>query len=280
MKTNFEVRYANHPEDAKSYDTQKIRQEYLVQNLFNNNEVNLVYTMVDRCVAGGAMPVSETLELEAIDPLKAEFFLERREMGIINVGGKGAVIADGQEFNLDYTNALYLGKGTKKVSFKSNDKNNPAHFYINSALAHKEYPAKKVTLDMAEKVELGTVENSNVRTLNKMIAGDIVETCQLQMGITEVKNGSVWNTMPVHTHDRRMEVYMYFEVPEGQSVCHFMGQTHETRHIWMQNKEAVISPVWSLHAAAGTSSYKFIWGMSGENKEFTDMDGCAIPDLR
>ncbi len=201
-------------------------------------------------------------------------------MGIINVGAKGIVEADGEKYELDFKEALYIGKETQNVSFTSSDKAHPAKFYINSAPAHHKFPTKKITKKEAEIVTLGSLENSNHRTINKLIVNSLVQTCQLQMGMTELKKGSVWNTMPAHTHDRRMEVYFYFEVPEGQSVCHFMGQPRESRHIWIKNEQAVISPQWSIHAGAGTSNYTFIWGMAGENLDYGDMDVCAINDLR
>jgi 4-deoxy-L-threo-5-hexosulose-uronate ketol-isomerase len=277
---NYEVRYAMHPDDVRHYDTSRIRKEFLVEKLMESDKINMVYTMIDRMVVGGAVPAEKSLKLEAIDPLKASYFLERREFGTINVGGKGKVTVDGETFEMDTSDALYIGRGKQEIYFESTDKNNPARFYFNSALAHTSYPAKKVTLDMAEVVNLGSQENSSVRSLNKMIAGGIVDTCQLQMGITILEPGSVWNTMPVHKHERRMEAYFYFDLPEDQTICHIMGDPKETRHIWLQNEQAVISPSWSIHAAAGTSSYKFIWGMAGENKEFGDMDGAEPVELR
>jgi len=220
------------------------------------------------------------LELPNPDDLKASYFLERRELGMINVGGKAIITADGVRYELNYKEALYIGKGTKEVSFESADKNQPTKLYINSAPAHHSYPTKKVSKADAEIVELGTPETANHRVINKLLVNSVLPTCQLQMGMTELKSGSVWNTMPAHTHDRRMEAYFYFEVPQGQSVCHFMGQPQETRHIWMQNDQAVISPNWSIHSGAGTSNYTFIWGMAGENLDYGDMDHCAITDLK
>jgi 4-deoxy-L-threo-5-hexosulose-uronate ketol-isomerase len=224
--------------------------------------------------------VLEKIELPNPDNLKADYFLERREMGIINVGGKGTIEADEEIYELDFKEALYISKETKKVIFSSADKNHPAKFYINSAPAHHKYPTKKVTKKEAEIVTVGSLENSNHRTINKLLVASVIQTCQLQMGMTELKPGSVWNTMPAHTHDRRMEVYFYFEVAKGQSVCHFMGEPQESRHIWMQNEQAVISPNWSIHAGAGTSNYTFIWGMAGENLDYGDMDMCEINDLK
>lgn len=280
MKINYEVRYASHPEDAKAYDTTRLRKEFLISKVMVADEINMVYTMYDRLIVGGAVPVNEKLELSAIDPLRAPFFLWRRELGIINVGGAGVVEVDGKTFELDYKEALYLGKGDRNVFFSSKDSNKPAHFYFNSAPAHMTYPDKKVTKADAVVVEMGTLEESNHRVINKLIVNQVLPTCQLQMGMTELKPGSVWNTMPPHTHNRRMEAYFYFEVPQNQAVCHFMGEIDETRHIWMQNEEAVISPVWSIHSASATSNYTFIWGMAGENIDYGDMDTCTPNDLK
>ncbi|MDO9255618.1 MAG: 5-dehydro-4-deoxy-D-glucuronate isomerase [Bacteroidales bacterium] len=280
MKTNFQVRYSSHPSDVKQYDTAKLREHFLVSNLFVPEESNFVYSHFDRMIVGGIMPVSEHVTLESIPPLRSEYFLERRELGIFNVGGKGVVTVDGEIFTLEYKEALYLGQGKRKVVFVSDDKNKPAKFYINSAPAHKSYPDRKITTKEADVVILGSLETSNHRTVNKMLVNSVLPTCQLQMGMTELKPGSVWNTMPPHVHDRRMEAYFYFEVPEGQSVCHFMGQVDETRHIWMKNDQAVISPSWSIHSAAGTNNYIFIWGMAGENLDYGDMDTCAVDKLK
>lgn len=279
MPTNYETRYASHPEAVKKYDTDALRNEFLISNLMEKGNINLTYTHYDRYIAGGAVP-DKPLKLEAIDPLKAEYFLERRELGIINVGGSGSVEVDGISYELDHKDALYVGQGAKEVVFKSKDANKPAMLYLNSAPAHTSYPTKKVSLAEANKLELGSLETANHRTVNQMIIGGIVTTCQLQMGMTELKTGSVWNTMPAHVHDRRMEVYFYLDVPEDQSVCHFMGQPQETRHIWIQNHEAVISPPWSIHCGSGTSNYTFIWGMAGENLDYSDMDVAKITELR
>lgn len=280
MKTNYEVRYASHPQDAKQYDTARLRKEYLVEKVFSADEVNMVYTLYDRLVVGGAMPVKETLTLEAIDPLKSEFFLSRRELGIYNVGAPGKVIVDGVVFELNFKEALYLGAGDRKVTFESIDASKPAKFYFNSAPAHKTFPDRKVTKADAVVMELGSLETSNHRNINKMLVCQVLETCQLQMGMTELAVGSVWNTMPAHTHSRRMEAYFYFEVPEEQAVCHFMGEPNETRHIWMKGDQAVISPEWSIHSAAATSNYTFIWGMAGENLDYSDQEFSKIVDLK
>jgi 4-deoxy-L-threo-5-hexosulose-uronate ketol-isomerase len=280
MKTKYEIRYAAHPDDAKSYDTQRIRKDFLIEKLFSTNEVNMVYSMYDRMVVGGAMPVGEVLNLETIDPLKAPYFLTRREIGIYNVGGAGTVKAGDAVFTLDYKEALYLGSGDRAVTFESADAKNPAKFYFNSVTAHKDYPDRKVVKADAIVAELGSLQTSNRRNVNKMLVNQVLPTCQLQMGMTELAQGSVWNTMPAHTHSRRMEAYFYFEVPEDQAVCHFMGEVQETRHIWMKGDQAVLSPEWSIHAAAATCNYTFIWGMGGENLNYGDQDFSLITDLR
>lgn len=277
---NYQTRYASSPVEAKSMDTNLLRKNFLIEELFEEDKINFVYSHFDRFITGGVKPVGQKVSLETIDPLKAPFFLERRELGIINVGGEGEVEVNGEVFTLSYKEALYIGKGNEKVVFSSKDAAKPAKFYLNSTPAHHAYPTKKVTKNEAEVVTLGSLETANHRVINKLLVSGTIETCQLQMGMTELKAGSVWNTMPAHTHDRRMEVYFYFEVPEGQSVCHFMGETQETRHIWMQNEQAVISPSWSVHSGAGTSNYTFIWGMAGENMDYGDMDVCAITDLK
>ena len=256
-----------------------MRDEFLIDDLMQDGKIKITYTHYDRYLAGGAVPTG-ALTLESIDPLKADYFLERREIGIINVGGAGSVEVDGTTYELNLKDALYIGKGAKEVIFKSDSANSPAKFYFNSAPAHHSYPTKKVSLAEANKIELGSFETANHRIVSQMIIGGVVTTCQLQMGMTELKEGSVWNTMPAHVHDRRMEIYFYLDVPEGHSVCHFMGQPQETRHIWMQNHEAVISPPWSIHSGSGTSNYTFIWGMAGENLDYNDMDKVDIPNLK
>ena len=280
MKTNYEVRYAAHPEDAKSYDTARLRRDFLIERVFAADEVNMVYSMYDRMIVGGAMPVSESLKLEAIDPVKAPYFLTRRELGIFNVGGAGVVKVGDKCFDLDYKEALYVGSGERDVVFESKNAANPAKFYFNSTTAHRNYPDKKVTKADAIVAQMGSLEGSNDRNINKMLVSQVLPTCQLQMGMTELQTGSVWNTMPAHVHSRRMEAYFYFEVPEGDAVCHFMGQPDETRHIWMRGDEAVLSPEWSIHSAAATHNYTFIWGMGGENLDYGDQDFSAITDLK
>ena len=280
MRTNYELRYAAHPEDAKHYTTSRLRKDFLIEKLFAADEVNMVYSMYDRMVVGGAMPVDEALHLETFEHLKQPSFLCSRELGIYNVGGKGKVKVGDSVFELNYKEALYLGRGEREVYFESDDKNKPAKFYFNSATAHKNYPDKKITKADAEVMELGSLETANHRNINKMIVNQVLPTCQLQMGMTELAPGSVWNTMPAHVHSRRMEAYFYFEVPADQSVCHFMGEVDETRHIWMQNDQAVLSPEWSIHSAAATSNYTFIWGMAGENLDYGDQDFSKITDLK
>jgi 4-deoxy-L-threo-5-hexosulose-uronate ketol-isomerase len=250
MNENYQVRYAVGQRETNQMGTQALRDEFLIEQVFGTDVVNWVYTHYDRYMAGGVIPRKGNVFLDTLEPLKSAYFLERREMGI------------------------------KEVHFSSEDAKAPAKFYLNSAPAHHAYPSQKVGRDQAEIVELGSAETSNARTIRKLIVNSIVKSCQLQMGMTELESGSVWNTMPAHVHDRRMEVYFYFEVPEDQAVCHFMGATDETRHLWMANEQAVISPPWSIHAGSGTSNYTFIWGMAGENLDYGDMDGCPIPNLR
>lgn len=281
MKTNYELRYAANPEDAKHYDTERIRRDFLIEKLFAADEVNMVYSMYDRMIVGGAMPVGEELKLEAIDLLKAPYFTTRREVGIYNVGeGEGIVRVGDEVVNLGFKEALYIGRGDRDVFFISKDAKKPAKFYFNSTTAHAEYPTRKITKKDAISVHMGSLEMSNERTINKMIVNQVLPTCQLQMGMTELATGSVWNTMPAHTHSRRMEAYFYFEVPEDQAVCHLMGDPKETRHIWMQGDQAVLSPEWSIHAAAATHNYTFIWGMGGENLDYGDQDVVEITSLR
>src|SRR5690606_23364428 len=243
--THSEFRYAHHPDDVKRYTTSELREHFLIPNLFKKNEINLTYSMYDRFIVGGAFPVDKALRLETIDDLKSENFLDRRELGVINVGGKGKVTVDGEVFELDRKEALYIGQGKKEVVFEALGGEQP-YFYLNSAPAHHAYPTKKVGKEDAEVVHLGEDKYSNKRILNKLIVNSIVETCQLQMGMTELVEGNIWNTMPPHTHARRMEAYFYFDLEEGQAVSHFMGQPDETRHIFMENHQAVLSPEWSI----------------------------------
>lgn len=286
----MEIRTASSPRDVKHYTTERLREEFLIEGLFIPGEIRLVYSHIDRIITGAAVPTSP-LVLTAGEELRAAYFLERREMGIINVGGKGTVIVDGTRYELDYKDGMYIGMGAKDISFESEDPHMPAKFYLNSAPAHKTYPTVLIKLEGTEeegvviikdenKVELGTLEESNHRVINKYILPGQVESCQLVMGMTALKPGSVWNTMPCHTHDRRMEVYLYFEMPEDAFVMHYMGEPTQTRHIVVRNEEAVISPSWSIHAGSGSRAYTFIWGMVGENQVFTDMDAVSNKDLR
>ena len=280
MKTNYEIRYAAHPEDVKHYDTARLRRDFLVERIFAQDEVNMVYSMYDRIVVGGAMPVKEELKLEAIDPLKATSFTYRREIGVYNLGGAGSIKVGDEVFDLDYKEALYIGSGDREVVFCSKDGKQPAKFYFNSATAHTSYPCKKVTKENAVVTHMGSLEMSNERNINKMLVNQVLPTCQLQMGMTELMTGSVWNTMPAHVHSRRMEAYFYFELPEDQAVCHLMGEPQETRHIWMRGEQAILSPEWSIHSAAATHNYTFIWGMGGENLDYGDQDFFQITDLK
>ena len=280
MKINCEVRYPSHQDDAKHYDTATLRKHYLVENLMVPDQINMVYSLFDRIIAGGAVPVKETLTLTPPEILRSEFFTQRREIGIINVGGTGYVKVGEEEFEIPFKEAIYIGRGNRHVSFRSADPANPAHFYFNSATAHRETGIKKVSKKDAVVMHMGSLEESNERTINRLLVKEVVPCCQLQMGMTELAPGSTWNTMPAHTHDRRMEVYFYFGLPEDAAVCHFMGQPQETRHIWMHNEQAVISPQWSIHSACATRNYTFIWGMCGENDDYNDMDWCETKDLR
>lgn len=279
----MEVRPGANPNDVKHYDTARLRHDFLIQNLFAADEIQNIYSQIDRIIVGSAMPVNKELKLEAGDELRAKYFLERREMGIINIGGKGTVTVDGTEYHFEYKDGMYIGMGSKDISFKSDDPKNPAKFYFNSAPAHKTYPTVFINPQKdvlpENKKELGCLENANHRTICKYILPGQVESCQLEMGMTSLEPGSVWNTMPCHTHDRRMEVYLYFEVPENDVVFHYMGEPNETRHIVMRNEEAVISPSWSIHSASATHAYTFIWGMVGENQDFDDMDDVQMKDL-
>ena len=275
MSINYEIRYASHPADAKRYDTKRLRGEYLMERVFVEDEINMVYSMYDRLIVGGVYPACQPLTLETIDPLKSPVFLHRREIGIINVGGAGMVKVGNEEYALEHKEALYVGAGDHEPVFSSESAAQPSRFYFNSAPAHQSFPTRKITKSDAVVLELGSLETSNARRIHRMLVREVIETCQLQMGMTELQTGSVWNTMPAHTHARRMEAYFYFDFPQGQAICHFMGQPDETRHIWMKNEQAVISPTWSIHSAAATSNYTFIWGMAGENLDYNDMD--SIP---
>ena len=276
----MELRTASSPRDVKTYDTARLREEFLIQDLFRPDEVKMVYSHIDRIITGAAMPVNKALTLAAGEELRAEYFLQRREMGIINIGGEGKVTVDGTVYTLRHRDGIYVGRGCKDVVMESVDSAKPAKFYFNSTPAHMAYPTVYIRPEDCVNVELGSLEQSNHRNICKYILPGQVESCQLVMGMTTLRPGSVWNTMPCHTHDRRMEVYLYFALPEDAFVMHYMGEPTETRHIVVRNEEAVISPSWSIHSGSGTQAYTFIWGMAGENQDFDDMDGCAMTDLK
>lgn len=286
----MELRTAASPKDVKYYTTERLREEFLIDDLFLEDQIKLVYSHIDRIITGSAVPKTKSLILTVGEELRAEYFLQRREMGIINIGGKGTITVDGKEYVLESKDGIYIGMGAKDISFASDDVNTPAKFYLNSAPAHTAYPTVLikpegtpsegvVIVKDENKVELGSMELSNHRVICKYILPGQVQSCQLVMGMTKLKPGSVWNTMPCHTHDRRMEVYLYFDMPEDALVFHYMGEPKETRHIVMRNEQAVISPSWSIHSGSGTRAYTFIWGMVGENQDFDDMDGCSMSDL-
>jgi 4-deoxy-L-threo-5-hexosulose-uronate ketol-isomerase len=277
---NYDRRRACHPDDVKHYDTARLRKEFLVQNLFVKDEIRLSYSQYERYILGGIFPVNEELTLEPIDAIKSEYWCERREVGVINIAGDGMVTVDGTEYPVKNREAVYIGRGSKVVKFKSEDKNNPAKFYFSSTPAHAAYPTILVNKAKANVLKLGSLETSNERTIYQLILPGIVQSCQLAMGLTELQKGSVWNTMPPHSHDRRMEAYFYFDLPENQTILHLMGEPQETRHLFIQNEEAVFSPEWGIHSAAGTTNYSFIWGMGGENLDYTDMDHIQPNELR
>ena len=280
----MDIRYSCNQRDFKRYTTEETRNEFLIQNLYVPNEVVAVYSHVDRMVTLGCMPTTEEVSIDKGIDIWANFgtsyFLERREIGIFNIGGPGVIKADDETFHMNYKDCLYITMGTKNVTFASDDAANPAKFYMVSAPAHCAYKTTYLPIEKAVKRPLGAMETANKRTINQFIHPDVLPTCQLSMGMTALEPGSVWNTMPCHTHERRMEIYMYFEVPENNVVFHMMGEGQETRHIVMKNEEAVISPSWSIHAGAGTSNYTFIWAMGGENQAFDDMDTIPTTELR
>ena len=276
----MEIRFQNSPAETARMNSEELRKNFLLQQLMVDDEVKLVYSHYDRMIVGGAKPVNKTVVLETDAELRADYFLERRELGIINVGGDGSIEANGETFSLSKLDALYIGKGIKDVRFSSKDKSNPAIFYLLSAPAHKEYPIKKCSKEEAMPTTIGDAATSNRRTIYKYIHAEGIQSCQLVMGLTILETGSVWNTMPAHTHTRRMEAYFYFDVAEDQRVFHLMGQPQETRHLLVANHEAVLSPPWSIHSGCGTASYGFIWGMAGENYNYTDMDPAPLKELR
>ena len=273
-------RYANHPNDSKKYDTNQLREHYMVEEIFSDDKVELTYSHVDRIIFGGIKPVNESLKLEAGKSMGVDYFLERREMGVINVCGEGIVSIDGEEFALNNKDGLYIGKGNKDIIFKSSNPKNPAKFYINSVPAHKEYKTVKIEIEKANPVKMGDNSTLNKRTIYQYVHPNVCESCQLLMGLTILEPGSAWNTMPCHTHERRMEVYFYFDMEEDTRVIHLMGEPTETRHLIVKNEQAIISPSWSIHSGVGTSNYTFIWGMCGENQTFTDMDHISMDTLR
>lgn len=272
--------YESAPSHVKKMDTQELRENFLLQKLMVKGKASFTYSHYDRMVIGGIYPSTRAISLGNYDTLRSKYFLERREMGIINVGGKGTVTADGKSYTMNKLSCLYLGRGTKKVSFKSAGQKSGAQYFVFSAPAHKDYPSTLYTQKDATVVELGAPETANTRTIYKYIHGDGIASCQVVMGITQLANCNVWNTMPPHTHDRRSESYFYFDVPKEHGVMHFMGEPQETRHLWVQNHEAIISPPWSIHAGSGTANYSFIWAMAGENQDFTDMDFFKLKTIR
>jgi 4-deoxy-L-threo-5-hexosulose-uronate ketol-isomerase len=282
------IQRACHPADVKNYDTAQLRERFTMPVVMTQDKVTVTYSMYDRLIFGGVVPVTKTVVLETIDPIKSEYFLEHRELGVINTGGDGIVTVDGKEYELHFKDALYVGRGNKEVTFRSKDASNPAKFYLNSTTAHKAYKTQLITIDgrkgsiKANSFAAGKMEESNDRVINQLIVNNVLEEgpCQLQMGLTELKPGSVWNTMPCHTHDRRVEAYYYFNVPEGNAICHLMGEPQETRVVWLHNEQAIMSPEWSIHAAAGTSNYMFIWGMGGENLNYGDMDKIQYLEMK
>ncbi len=278
----MQIRQAIHSEHAKQLDTEELRNEFLVEDIFVADQLTMTYSHIDRIVFGGVKPVNTQVELDADlgKKIGVEYFLQRRELGVINVGGDGVITVDGETYTVNSQEALYIGMGAREVTFSSNNADAPAKFYYNCAPAHANYPNKRITLEEASPVTLGDSETSNKRTIYKYIVPDVLPTCQLLMGLTKLEQGSLWNTMPCHTHDRRMEVYFYFGMQEDSAVFHFMGEPQQTRHLIVRNEQAVISPSWSIHSGVGTQAYTFIWGMVGENQVFTDMDHIAIQDLR
>lgn len=276
----MEIRNASNPKDMKHYTTDRLREEFHIAGLFTADSCKMAYSHIDRIITAGFMPVTKELKLEAGRELAADYFLQRREMGCINIGGKGTILVDGTAYELNPRDGIYIGMGNKEIIFKSEDEENPAKFYVSSCPAHCTYPTVHIDITKAKKVPCGTVEECNKRVINQYIHPEVMKSCQLSMGLTQLEIGSNWNTMPCHTHDRRMEVYLYLDMGENDAVFHMMGEPQETRHIIMHNEEAVISPSWSIHSGVGTKNYSFIWAMCGENQEFTDMDFVETKDLR
>ena len=277
--SKMEIRNASNPRDMKHYTTERLREEFHISKLFTKDNIRMVYSHIDRIITAGAMPVYQSLKLSAGKELAADYFLERREMGCINIGGPGIIVVDGTEYEMNPRDGIYIGRGNKDIEFKCVDSENPPKFYISSCPAHKEYPTVKIDITKAKKVPCGSTEECNKRVINQYIHPEVMQSCQLSMGLTNLEPGSSWNTMPCHTHDRRMEVYLYLDMQEDDVVFHMMGEPNETRHIVMRNEEAVISPSWSIHSGVGTRAYSFIWAMCGENQEFTDMDHVGMKEL-
>ncbi len=280
MTLRMSNRFAVGESEYSRFTMNQLVDSFLVSKLFQPNHIEMVYTHYDRLIVGGAMPTDQALELDSVEELRAVYFLQRRELGVINVGGPGRIKVDDGELTLENRDAAYIGRGTRKIEFFSQQAHKPALFYFNSAPAHQSFPNQLIRLQDAERSPAGDEKNCNERVINKLIVTSTVDTCQLQMGMTELMAGSVWNTMPAHTHARRMEAYFYFQVPEDQAICHFMGPQHETRHLWLGNHEAVVSPPWSIHSGVGTGNYSFIWGMAGENVDYEDMDTFQPNQLR
>jgi 4-deoxy-L-threo-5-hexosulose-uronate ketol-isomerase len=277
----MDIRYASHPNEVKQFDTERLQAEFQISSLFSPNEIKLVYSHVDRFIIGGVLPITGALQLQADKKeMAADYFLERREIGIINVGGRGTITVDGTVYNMDSKDCIYIGLGAKDITFASDNAAEPAKFYFNSTPAHQTYPTVKVAISEATPTHLGSINTSNERTIYKYIHTGGVKSCQLVMGMTLLKPGNMWNTMPSHTHNRRSEVYFYFDMPEDAVVFHMMGEPQQTRHVVMRNEQAVISPSWSIHSGVGTNNYTFIWGMAGENQMFDDMDAVAMKDLK
>ena len=275
----MDLRCASNPKDVKHYTTERLREEFHISGLFTPDNSKMVYSHIDRIITAGFMPVKQELVLEAGKELAADYFLQRREMGCINIGGKGIITVDGTDYEMNPRDGIYIGRGNKEITFKCVDEANPPKFYVSSCPAHKEYPTVKIDITKAKKVPCGSKEDCNKRVINQYIHPEVMQSCQLAMGLTMLDVGSNWKTMPCHTHDRRMEVYLYFDIPEDAFVMHYMGEPQETRHIVMRNEEAVISPSWSIHSGSGSQAYTFIWGMVGENQDFDDMDGIANQDI-
>ncbi len=276
----MDTRYPVHPDHGKKMDTAELRKEFLIQNLFVKDETSLTYSHVDRIITAGICPSSKALSLDGGAELASGYFFERREGGVINIGGAGTMVLDGKEFEMNQNDGFYIGMGTREISFSSKSADSPAKFYLLSGPAHKAYPSKWIPLSETKEVHLGSLAESNERTIHQYVHPAVVESCQLCMGMTILEPNCIWNTMPVHTHERRMEVYMYFNMEPETVVFHLMGTPEETRHVVMRNEEAIISPSWSIHSGAGTKNYTFIWGMVGENQTFTDMDHVDMKDLK